>query len=70
MGGPGFQAFEATAKFDNRVIDGAVDGTGQMVKRTASVLRLSQNGMVRTYAVGIGLGAVGLLVWFLLRTTI
>ena len=70
MGGPGFQAFEATAKFDKRVIDGAVDGTGQMVKRTASVLRLSQNGMVRTYAVGIGLGAVGLLVWFLLRTTI
>ena len=70
MGGPGFQAFEAITKFDKKVIDGAVDGTGQFVKRTASLLRLSQNGLVRTYALGIGVGAVGLLIWFLLRTTI
>ena len=70
MGGPGFQVFSAVAKFDKRVVDGAVNGTGQIVKKTASILRRSQNGLVRTYALGIGVGAVGLLIWFLARTTI
>ena len=70
MGGPGSKAFTAVAKFDKEVIDGAVDGTGQIVKKTASILRRSQNGLVRTYALGIGIGAVGLLIWFLTRTTL
>ena len=70
MGGPGSKAFAAVAKFDKQVIDGAVDGTGQIVKKTASILRRSQNGLVRTYALGIGIGAIGLLIWFLTRTTI
>jgi len=70
MGGPGLKAFTAVAKFDKRVIDGAVDGTGQIVKKAASILRRSQNGLVRTYALGVGVGAVGLLIWFLARTTI
>tara|TARA_B100000929_G_scaffold42343_3_gene30188 strand:- start:54 stop:1973 length:1920 start_codon:yes stop_codon:yes gene_type:complete len=70
MGGPGSKVFTAVAKFDKEVIDGAVDGTGQIVKKTASILRRSQNGLVRTYALGIGIGAVGLLIWFLTRTTL
>ena len=70
MGGPGSKAFTAVAKFDKEVIDGAVDGTGQIVKKTAAILRRSQNGLVRTYALGIGIGAVGLLIWFLTRTTL
>ena len=70
MGGPGSKAFTAVAKFDKEVIDGAVDGTGQIVKKIASILRRSQNGLVRTYALGIGIGAVGLLIWFLTRTTL
>ena len=70
MGGPGSKAFAAVARFDNQVIDGAVDGTGQIVKKTASILRRTQNGLVRTYALGIGIGAIGLLIWFLTRTTI
>ena len=70
MGGSGSKAFTAVAKFDKEVIDGAVDGTGQIVKKTASILRRSQNGLVRTYALGIGIGAVGLLIWFLTRTTL
>ena len=70
MGGPGSKAFVAVAKFDKEVIDGAVDGTGQIVKKIAAILRRSQNGLVRTYALGIGIGAVGLLIWFLTRTTL
>ena len=70
MGGPGSKAFIAVAKFDKEVIDGAVDGTGQIVKKIAAILRRSQNGLVRTYALGIGIGAVGLLIWFLTRTTL
>ena len=70
MGGPGSKAFTAVAKFDKEVIDGAVDGTGQIVKKIAAILRRSQNGLVRTYALGIGIGAVGLLIWFLTRTTL
>jgi len=70
MGGPGSKAFAAVARFDKQVIDGAVDGTGQIVKKTASILRRTQNGLVRTYALGIGIGAIGLLIWFLTRTTI
>ena len=70
MGGPGSKVFTAVAKFDKEVIDGAVDGTGQIVKKTASILRRSQNGLVRTYALGVGIGAVGLLIWFLTRATL
>ena len=68
--GSGSKAFTAVAKFDKEVIDGAVDGTGQIVKKIAAILRRSQNGLVRTYALGIGIGAVGLLIWFLTRTTL
>jgi hypothetical protein len=41
-----------------------------IVSRTAGVLRLFHNGMVRTYAAGIGVGAVALLIWFLTRSTL
>ncbi len=65
-GGPGREAFEATAWFDANVVDGAVDGTGRAVRDTAGVLRKSQNGFVRAYAGIIGLGVVALLAWFVL----
>jgi NADH-quinone oxidoreductase subunit L len=65
-GGPGREAFEATAWFDANVVDGAVDGTGRAVRDTAGVLRKGQNGFVRAYAGIIGLGVVVLLAWFVI----
>jgi hypothetical protein len=40
-----------------------------MVKAEARLLRRFHNGLVRTYAAGVGVGAVGLVVWFLSRTS-
>ncbi len=68
MGGPGRAGFEATAAFDRRVVDGAVEGVATLVRREAGLLRRFHNGLVRTYAVGIGLGAVGCVLWFLSRS--
>lgn len=48
---------------DAKVIDGAVDGVGHLVKRTAFGLRHVQNGLVRRYALGIAFGAAGLLLY-------
>lgn len=50
---------------DAQGVDGLVNGAGSMVRRVAGVLRLSQTGYARTYALAIFLGAVGLLVFFL-----
>ena len=69
MGGPGRTGFDATATFDRKVVDGAVEGVATLVRREAGLLRRFHNGLVRTYAVGIGLGAVGLVLWFLSRSS-
>ncbi len=67
MGGPGRAGFEGAATFDAKVIDGAVDGTGRGVRAAAQRLRRTQSGYVRNYALGIGVGAVLLLGWFVAR---
>ncbi len=64
MGGPGRQAFDGVAWADANVIDGAVNGTGELVRGTAGKVRTLQTGNVRTYAAAIGTGVVLLLVWF------
>ena len=69
MGGPGRAGFEATTTFDERVVDGAVNGVGSLVRHLAGVLRRFQNGLVRTYAAGAAIGAVALLLWFLSRAS-
>jgi NADH-quinone oxidoreductase subunit L len=66
-GGPGQAAFEGTATFDAKVVDGAVDGTGKGIRASAQRLRRSESGYVRNYALGIGVGAVLLLGWFVAR---
>ena len=66
MGGPGRETFEGAAWFDAHVVDGAVNGTGRVVRATAGELRKGQSGFVRGYAAIIGLGVVGLLAWFVL----
>ena len=67
VGGPGTAGFEATASADKTVIDGAVTGVAVGVRRLSGVLRRQQNGLVRSYALSLGLGAVVLLGWVLTR---
>jgi NADH-quinone oxidoreductase subunit L len=52
---------------DAGVIDGTVNGVGQAVRATSSVLRRAQTGSVRTYAASLFLGAVLILGWYLLK---
>jgi NADH-quinone oxidoreductase subunit L len=63
---------EALAEFaavvvDNKVIDGAVNGVGRLVRSSGGVLRKVQTGFVRQYALAIVLGAVALLGWMASR---
>ena len=67
VGGPGRAAFGGVAAFDAKVVDGAVNGIGIEVRAASGLLRKVQSGLVRSYAFVIGLGAVVLLAWFLLR---
>jgi len=67
MGGPGRKSFDAVAWTDRVVVDGAVNGVGRVVRTAGTYVRRAQTGAVRTYAAGIGLGVVALLVWFFLR---
>ena len=70
MGGPGRQGFEALTTFDRTVIDGAVNGVAGAVRAGGSRLRALQSGYVRSYALGIAVVAVALLVFFLTRSGI
>jgi NADH-quinone oxidoreductase subunit L len=50
---------------DAVVIDGVVNGTGNLIRGSAKVLRYMQTGYVRIYAGWILLGGVVIVVWFL-----
>jgi len=52
-------------KGDARVIDGAVNGTGQIVAETGALMRQVQTGSVRTYAVSVLFGAVLIVGYYL-----
>ena len=67
MGGPGRRAFDAAARFDAGVVDGAVNRVGSAVRRTGERLRATQSGLVRRYALGVAAGAVVLLAYFASR---
>jgi NADH-quinone oxidoreductase subunit L len=68
-GGPGRAGFQATADFDRRVVDGAVNGVASLVSGSGKGLRVLQSGFVRSYALGVTIGVVGLLAYFLTRVT-
>jgi len=70
MGGPGQQGFDAVATFDRTAIDGAVNGVAGAVRGGGKGLRLLQTGFVRSYALGVAVGVVGLLAYFLTRAGI
>jgi NADH-quinone oxidoreductase subunit L len=67
MGGPGEQAFEGLATVDSRGVDGAVNGVARLLVLAGGQLRKLQTGYVRSYAAGVGVGAVLLLAWFVVR---
>ncbi len=52
---------------DVRVIDGAVNGMGTVVTRAAGSWRHVQDGLVRSYAAAILVGAAVVVVWFAIR---
>ena len=53
--------------FDVKVVDGAVNGAGYFVSGVSVVLRLLQNGSVKTYAASMFVGAVAVLAYYLWR---
>ncbi len=67
VSGPGRRAFEwVSAVFDARIVDGAVNGVAALVRGAAGGLRKVQSGLVRSYALWIVVGAVGLLLYLLI----
>ncbi len=70
MGGPGRKLFDFVAWFDATIIDGAVNGVGRVVRAAGADMRSIQTGMVRTYAAMVSIGAVALICWFLVRTSL
>ena len=59
---PGQELTKALAVVDDKVIDGAVRGVGSLTLDVASGVRRTQTGFVRSYALWIILGALGILV--------
>jgi NADH-quinone oxidoreductase subunit L len=51
--------------FDLKVIDGAVNGLGSATRSFGSTMRVLQTGWVRSYAVAVVAGALGIVVWLL-----
>jgi NADH-quinone oxidoreductase subunit L len=54
---------------DKRVIDGAVNGVGVLVRDSGTQLRKLQTGFVRTYALGIAAGTVAILAYVVVRAS-
>ncbi len=67
MGGPGRKSFEATTWFDQNIIDGAVNGVGKVTQRVSTRLRGAQTGLIRSYALGMVIGAVAIIAYFISR---
>jgi NADH-quinone oxidoreductase subunit L len=61
----GFSSFAADV-LDMNGVDGMVNGSGHVARRLANLIRLSQTGYARNYALSVFLGAVALLAYFLL----
>jgi NADH-quinone oxidoreductase subunit L len=66
-GGPGRAGFEAVTAFDEKVVDGAVNGVGVVARTVGGRLRATQTGYVRNYALVVAFGAVLLVALLLAR---
>ncbi len=67
MAHPGRVLFDALSWFDRTIVDGAVNGVGAVVASAGSGARRLQSGYVRTYALGVALGAAVILALVLTR---
>ncbi len=67
MGGPGRRIFDGLAWFDRTVVDGAVNGTGVLIRSVGRGARRIQSGYVRSYALGVAVGAVVVVVLMAVR---
>ncbi|MGF1599801.1 MAG: NADH-quinone oxidoreductase subunit L [Acidimicrobiales bacterium] len=67
FGGPGRKLFDLVAWFDRTVVDGLVRGTATGIGAASRGLRVTQPGFVRSYALGLAVGAAFVMVWFLGR---
>ncbi len=56
--------------FDQKIIDGGVNGVAKLFGSAGTGMRKFQTGLVRQYALGIVLGMVALLIWTLYRVGI
>ena len=70
MGGPGRELAEGAATVDRVAIDGTVNGIAAAVQGGGSRLRVVQSGYVRNYALGMAVGAVLLVGFFITRAGI
>jgi NADH-quinone oxidoreductase subunit L len=70
MGGPGRKSFDAIAWFDAHIIDGAVNGVATVVRDLGRRLRPVQSGFLRSYALGVTIGVVVVLGYFITRVTL
>jgi NADH-quinone oxidoreductase subunit L len=70
VGGPGRRAFEAVAWFDVHIVDGAVNGIAWLVRQGGTGLRRIQTGYVRSYALGVALGAIVLVAAITIRSSV
>jgi len=65
---PGKKAAEQMAfTADAKGIDGAVNGVGALVQKVSELAKPLQTGFVRSYGVGILAGAVGVILFVLIR---
>ena len=67
MGGPGRKVFDWITWFDRTVIDGAVNGAGKLIQGIGIRLKTTQTGLIRTYALGMVIGAVAIIAYFVSR---
>jgi NADH-quinone oxidoreductase subunit L len=64
---PGARLASFLAAFDLGVIDGTVNGVARFARGTGSVLRRTQNGYVRSYAITMLIGAFAVLAYWAFR---
>ena len=67
MDGPGRKIFNTFVWFDKTVIDGTVNGTGRLTQKIGTKMRVIQTGLVRTYALGMTIGSIIVIAYFLTR---
>ena len=60
----GFSKFSSDV-IDQKGVDGMVNGAGWVTRKAAGLLRMTQTGYVRNYALSIFMGAVALVIYFL-----